>query len=225
MQTIPTTDDIKARRTVRFAAGHLAKYEGWTGTLVGYNSLYDTVHVYVDAPGNPESGSKISYGRKDVEFCDKPGESAIVERREVPVPAPVEHRETVLRVAGVERVIRTEVGGKIRSVKQLEAAHTKAVKAAIIELRKANLDGYRRALATLEAESWSPRRDRDIEAMKRTVRRAERGTLISHGTYDVAAVRRPFPPVRYTETVPEYLVEVEPGHYATEEAAEQLSLA
>jgi hypothetical protein len=37
-------------------------------------------------------------------------------------------------------------------------------------------------------------------------------------------MRKPHPPVRYTETAPEYLVEVEPGHYATDEAAEQLSL-
>jgi hypothetical protein len=54
-------------------------------------------------------------------------------------------------------------------------------------------------------------------------RRWERGTFVSHGTYDVAAMRKPHPPVKYTETVPGHLVEVEPGHYATAEAAEQLS--
>jgi hypothetical protein len=205
MKAIPTAEDIKARRTVRFAAGHLAGHTDWTGVVVGYNDLYDTVHVYVDAPGNSESGSKITYSRKDVEWFE---------------PAPVEHRETTVRVAGVERVIRTEVGGKIRTVKQLESAHTKSVKAAVIEMRRTNLDAYRLTLATLEAAPWSPARDRDIEATKRIIRRAERGTITSHGTPGVSTA--PFPKVRYTTEIPEYLTEVAPGHYATAEAAEGL---
>ena len=77
MDSAPTIEDITARRTVRFAKGHLAKHTGWTGTLVGYNDLYDTVHVYVDAPGNPESGSKITYSRKDVEFVEDPEEDTM----------------------------------------------------------------------------------------------------------------------------------------------------
>jgi hypothetical protein len=203
VKTIPTAEDIKARRTVRFAAGHLAEHTSWTGTVAGYNALYDTVHVYVNAPGNPESGSKITYSRKDVEWA-----------------AHVEHRETTIRVAGVERVIRTEVGGKIRTVKQLEVAHTRSVKGAVIEMRRANSDVYRRTLATMEAASWSPARDRDIEAMKLIIRRAERGTITSHGTPGVSTA--PFPKVRYTTEIPEYLTEVAPGHYATAEAAEGL---
>ncbi|MEU0860668.1 hypothetical protein ABZ352_35680 [Streptomyces griseofuscus] len=129
-------------------------------------------------------------------------------------------RETTITVAGVERVVRTEMASKVRTVKQLEAAHTKAVKATITEMRRANLGAYKSTLAKLEAEPWSPARDRDIEATKRIVRRAERGTLSAHGTPGVSTA--PFPKVKFTEEVPPYLVEVAPGHYATEEAAETL---
>ncbi|MFD7776611.1 hypothetical protein [Streptomyces sp. NPDC059753] len=135
-------------------------------------------------------------------------------------PTGVERRETTVTVADVERVIRTEVGGKIRTVKQLEAAHTKSVKATVIEMRRGNLDAYRLGLATLEAAAWTPARDRDIEATKRVIRRAERGTLTSHGTPGVSTA--PFPKVRYTTEIPEYLTEVAPNHYATAEAAEGL---
>jgi hypothetical protein len=184
MQTIPTADDITARRSVRFAAGHLAGHADWTGTLVGYSDLYDTVHVYVSAPGNSESGSKITYSRKDVEWDE---------------PAPVEHRETTVRVAGVERVVRTEVGGKIRTVKQLEAAHTKAVKAAIIEMRIAAAP--------------------DSMPHEMAERLAKRATQFPACNWDAAV--RPLRALR-TEDPTTYLVEVEPGHWATEDAAEML---
>lgn len=138
-------------------------------------------------------------------------------------------RETTIRVNRVERTIRTELGGKIRTVKQLEAAHTKNVKAAIIEMRRENVPAYRAAVEDALVAAESKRGDwfagqalKDAHAI---LRRAERGTVIGHGaTYDVAAARRPWPKVRYTEEIPSYLVEVEPGHYATEEAAEQLTL-
>lgn len=68
-------------------------------------------------------------------------------------PAPVEHRETTIRVADVERVIRTEVGGKIRTVKQLEAAHTKAVKAAIVAACQGKLD---KQYASLRSHPGAP---------------------------------------------------------------------
>ncbi|WP_406161078.1 hypothetical protein [Streptomyces canus] len=213
MQTIPTAEDIKARRMVRFTAGHLAKYEGWTGTLVGYNDLYDTVHVYVDAPGNPESGSKISYGRKDVEFCDERDRTSVVERREVPAPAPSEHRETRLTVAGVERVIRTEIGGKIRTVKQLEAGHTKTVKAALVEMRKVGAP-------TLRAKARAVG-DGGTGAFSKLAARWERGVFVSHGTPGVSTA--PFPKVRYTTEIPGYLFEIDPGHWVTEGAAELLT--
>jgi hypothetical protein len=132
------------------------------------------------------------------------------------------YRETMIRVASIERVIRTEMGGKVRTAKQLEAAHTKAVKGALVDMRRANLDGFKRAAVELEARPWFPLKDQDVKRAHNIARRAERGTLHSHGTPGVDA--KPFPPVRYTETVPEYLVEVEPGHYATAEAAESLAL-
>jgi hypothetical protein len=143
-------------------------------------------------------------------------------------PKPVEARETTIRVAGVERVIRTELGGCIRTVKALETAHTKAVKAAVVDARRANLPVFQ--AAATKAEEYARKCPGDpwarasAEGTRNIVRRAERGTLSSWGTYDVGRMRKPFPKVRYTDEVPAYLVEVGPGHYATEEAAEQLSL-
>lgn len=125
-----------------------------------------------------------------------------------------DYRETTITVAGIERVIRTEVGGKIRTVKQLEAAQAKAVKAALVDMRKASAPTiHARARAVGEGGKGT---------LSSLARRWERGTFTSHGTYDVATMKRPFPPVRYTEAVPEYLVEVAAGHYATAEAAEGL---
>ncbi|MEU7039801.1 hypothetical protein AB0A77_01930 [Streptomyces varsoviensis] len=231
MQTIPTGEDIKARRTVRFARGHLSKYAGWTGTLVGYNDLYDSVHVYVNAPGNPESGSKITYSRKDAEFCDEKGPRD-VERREVPDIALTGHRETTLRVAGVEHVVRTERGGKIRTVKQLEAAHTKAVKAAINAARQADLDAE---YADMVAAAQKPRKDKkgfpgsgerarqrlldEADAWRSKYGTAKPVKSVPCGYVDA---RKGFPKVTYTSVVPDYLVEIEPGHYATTEAAESM---
>ncbi|MFD9442103.1 hypothetical protein [Streptomyces sp. NPDC060001] len=137
-------------------------------------------------------------------------------------------RETTVRVVGVERVIRTERVGKVKTVKQLEAAHTKCVKATIVEMRRANLAVLEAAALKAEenkrknpGSSWA---HADAQAARRIARRAERGTLPSYGTYDVAAMKKPFPAVRFTDAVPEYLVEVEPGHYATAEVAEELTL-
>ncbi|WDM16685.1 hypothetical protein J3S85_37590 [Streptomyces lavenduligriseus] len=137
-------------------------------------------------------------------------------------------RETTITVAGIERVIRTEMVGHIRTVKALETAHTKAVKAALVEMRRDALPVFQAAAD--KAEEHAKTRPVDPLAMmsakdaRNTARRAERGTLHSHGTYNVRTARKPHPSVRYTETVPEYLVEIEPGHYATDEAAESLAL-
>ncbi|MFF4478735.1 hypothetical protein ACFY1A_17200 [Streptomyces sp. NPDC001520] len=111
-------------------------------------------------------------------------------------------RETTVRAAGVERVIRTELGGKVRTVKQLEATHTKAVKSAIIELRIA------------AAPDSMPR--------EMAERRAKNETVMPKCNWDAA--RRPLRPVR-TEDPTTYLIEVAPGHYATEDAAEALDFA
>lgn len=110
-----------------------------------------------------------------------------------------DHRETLLRFAGVEHVVRTETGGKIRTVKQLEAAHTKAVKAAVINLR-------------IETAPNSMPREMAEEM-------AKRATQLPRCNWDAAV--RPLRAVR-TEDPTSYLVEVAPGHYATEDAAETL---
>ncbi|MFF3312533.1 hypothetical protein [Streptomyces sp. NPDC002952] len=185
-------------------------------------------HKECGAPATKVRQVKQAHGDYSwpVHFCDehaRPTDEDIATEEPAEVvdePAPVEHRETTVTVAGVERIIRTEVGRRVRTVKQLEAAHMKAVKAAVVEMRAANLDAFRQTLAKLEAAPWSPARDRDIEATKRVIRRAERGTFPSHGTPGVSTA--PFPKVRFTGEIPEYLTEVAPGHYATAEAAEGL---
>ncbi|MFJ6636629.1 hypothetical protein ACIQMR_35475 [Streptomyces sp. NPDC091376] len=217
METIPTAEDIKGRRVVRFSAGHLAEHTNWTGVLVGYNTLYDTVHVYVDAPGNSESGSKITYSRKDVEWFDPKAAEEVAGET-------VQYRETTITVAGVAHVVRTERTG---TVKQLEAAHTKAVKATIVDARRANLPTF---IAAAEAAELKAKKSPGSWLLKEAakdarniVRRAERGTCHSH-TSPWAASLKPLPKVRFTAEIPSYLVEVAPGHYATEEAAEQLTI-
>jgi hypothetical protein len=110
-------------------------------------------------------------------------------------------RETTVTVAGVERVIRTEIGGKIRTVKQLEAAQLKTVKAAVIEMRIAAAP--------------------DSMPYEMAHGMAVRATKLPVSNWDAAV--RPLRPLR-TEDPTAYLVEVEPGHYATDEAAEQLAL-
>jgi hypothetical protein len=45
------------------------------------------------------------------------------------------HRETILSWGSDRQVIRTEIGGRIKTEPQLEAAHTKAVKNALIARR------------------------------------------------------------------------------------------
>lgn len=68
MDRILTAEEIAERPKVRFVRGHLKGHAEWTGTVTGYNDLYDTYTLYVDAPGNAETGSKITYGRTDVEL-------------------------------------------------------------------------------------------------------------------------------------------------------------
>ncbi|MGO4459876.1 hypothetical protein AB4039_21645 [Streptomyces sp. M-16] len=110
---------------------------------------------------------------------------------------------------------------------QLESAHTKAVKAKIAELRGANLPAYRAAAVAAEAASqrvgkrWLE--EQGAVRARAIVRRAERGTFVSHASA-WAADLRPTPKFRFTGEVPDYLVEVEPNHYATPDAVEQLSL-
>ena len=124
-------------------------------------------------------------------------------------------RETTVTVTGTTRTIRTE---RIGTVKQLEAAHTKAVKAALVEMRKAAIPALRErrdpALGPLIRLAW----------FAEQVAQWEKGTFApTPGTYSVAAMRKPWPkPTR--RPVPEYLVEVAPGEFATREAAEAMGV-
>ncbi|AKZ59215.1 hypothetical protein SAM23877_6170 [Streptomyces ambofaciens ATCC 23877] len=204
-----------------------------TSTRRKVTKHYGTTWVF----GQPECGKPATHFRKTADdsgasgwiiyMCEEhAGEGFEVIADEEPAEA-VEHRETTVTVAGVDRVIRTEVGGRVRTVKQLEAAHTKAVKAALVEMRKANLAGFQEAANAAEVSakknpgSWFTQED--AKRARNIARRAERGTLYSH-TSPWASDLKPFPPVKFTDEVPAYLVEIEPGHYATEEAAESLTL-
>ncbi|WP_369147106.1 hypothetical protein [Streptomyces sp. R44] len=149
------------------------------------------------------------------------------ELKPVAVDASTESRSTTLRVGDVERVIRTVMAGRVNTTKRLETSHTAAVKAALVEMRRANLDTYERAATAAEAVAarvgcgWMNKEE--AKRARGIVRRAERGTLHSH-TSPWASNLKPLPKVRFTDEIPAYLVEVESGHYATAEAAEQLAL-
>ncbi|MCM2391759.1 hypothetical protein [Streptomyces albipurpureus] len=123
-------------------------------------------------------------------------------------------RETTLRVTGAERVIRTERKG---TVKHLEAAHTKAVKAALLEMRKAAAPALRdRPMLMDRGGNW-------VDWGKQADR-WERGTFPSRVGVDVWTVRRPFPKVRFTEEVPADLIKIGPTEYATMEAAASMGV-
>jgi hypothetical protein len=57
------------------------------------------------------------------------------------------HRQTVLRVFGKRHVVRTELGGRVKTEEQLEKAHAKAFRAAIV-------DAHERHASLLEAEGY-----------------------------------------------------------------------
>ncbi|MGW2515037.1 hypothetical protein ACWC0A_37850 [Streptomyces scopuliridis] len=138
-------------------------------------------------------------------------------------------RETKLRIFGVERVIRTERTG---SVKQLEAAHTKAVKAVLAEERTVGLDRrHADRLDEIESSSWE-----DKEGWKGSGRHAKANALALADKLDKerravkhAPVRcnwvdacKGLPKVTYGKPVPDYLIEIAPREYATTEAARSM---
>ncbi|MFJ5103229.1 hypothetical protein [Streptomyces sp. NPDC088554] len=138
-------------------------------------------------------------------------------------------RETKLRIFGVERIVRTERAG---SVKQLEAAHMKAVKAAIDNGRQAKLDAE---YADMVSAAQEPVADREgfPGSGERSRRRALENAEMWHHTYGTAkpvkaissayvGARKGFPKASCGKPIPEYLVEIAPGHYATAEAAQSL---
>ncbi|MFF1684454.1 MULTISPECIES: hypothetical protein [unclassified Streptomyces] len=150
-------------------------------------------------------------------------------------PAKVEHRETTITVAGVERVVRTEIGGKVRTTKQLEAAHTKAVKAALVEMRQAKLD---ERYTDMVASAQKPQEDAEgfPGSGERRRQRAQDEADAWRSKYGTAAApknvptnfvdaSKGFPKVTFTSDIPEYLVELAPGHYATPDAAASMGVA
>lgn len=144
-------------------------------------------------------------------------------------------RETMIRVHGVERVIRTERAGKVRTVKQLEAAQLAAVKAALVEMDRTVAEKrHADQLATLHAAEWedlqglpgSGQRSRDNAITQANIRHMQRKPLKLHGaTSAYADARKGWPKVTFTAQVPDYFVEVAPGEYATAEAAESMGAA
>jgi hypothetical protein len=135
-------------------------------------------------------------------------------------------RETYLRVDGREVTVRTETGGKIRTVRQLEAAHTKAVKDAIKALRLREVEErhpHTEPDETGERDRWyryftngkcGPLSRAESERCEEMIlssvakRRREAQTAFEKGrknisvtacTFnDVRELRKPHPPVKYT---------------------------
>lgn len=110
------------------------------------------------------------------------------------------HRETTITVYGVTRTIRTEQTGTTR---QLEAAHTKAVKAALEELHAAGKGAaLASARAAAEAAGAKSRNHHSglflIEAqrLRDRVARIEKRKFTAPAGGRYPAMRRPFPPVK-----------------------------
>jgi hypothetical protein len=138
----------------------------------------------------------------------------------------VSARETFLRIGGREVTVRTETGGKIRTVKQLEAAHTKAVKDTIAELRLRQAEEchqYTEPDETGERDRWYryftngklgplPRAESErceemiagsVAKQRREARaayeKARKNVRVTAHTFsDVRDLRKPHPPVKYT---------------------------
>lgn len=106
-------------------------------------------------------------------------------------------RETTIRVDGVEQTIRTE---RTSTVKRLEADHTRAVKAALVARRTEVLS--------------------DIFDPDKAAKMAKAATAFPACNWVDA--RMGFPKAPTGKPVPDYLVEIAPGHYATAEAAESM---
>ncbi|GGY89037.1 hypothetical protein GCM10010327_19750 [Streptomyces nitrosporeus] len=218
-------DRLRAERDAMWAAER-EFLAGW------YLTHYGTTDLHIAADRAGVSAVKLSgeaiHAYREVQRTAEPAPAEkLAEELEVAEELTVGYRETLVRVADAECVIRTEVGGKIRTSKQLETAHTNAVKAALIEMRRANLTAFKAAAEAAEEKSERVGRrwleEKDAKRARAIVRRAERGTFHSHIS-PWATDLKPFPKVRFTDKVPVYLVEVAPGHYATAEAAEQLTL-
>lgn len=139
-------------------------------------------------------------------------------------------RETNIRVSGVARVIRTERGRG--TVAKMDAAHTKAVKAALEGLHRAQVDAFHAdtmahltTAAYPDPEGWGElgvgmgerQRAKAIadEEERYAARVAQRGFAFPRSNW--VDVRKGWPKVRFTSDVPAGLTEIEPGHWVDAE--------
>lgn len=109
------------------------------------------------------------------------------------------HRETTLYIFGARHVIRTEMGGKIKTEAQLEAAHAKAFKAAIVA-------AHERHAAELEADGY-PYGDKVREDGKRMAA----GRAWGRSRADYVDCRKGFPKVSYGRQEPSSIAMKYPG--------------
>lgn len=144
-------------------------------------------------------------------------------------------RETVLTLIGVRHIVRTERGNG--TVAQLDAKHTKAVKAfletdhrRIIDAGHADRVAHLKAAGYPDPEGWGDNgkglgesiRARDIaQEEARYAKSPKLGRRYRFPQCNWDATRRPLRALPTTDPLT-YLTEVEPGHYATAEAAEGL---
>ncbi|MEO3974422.1 hypothetical protein [Streptomyces sp. CAU 1734] len=111
------------------------------------------------------------------------------------------YRETLIRVGGVENIIRTDLTS---TVARMEKDHTAGVREALIAMRTAHL---------------SKTFNDELAATK-----ARAATRMPEHT-DHATAKKPHPKPRFTGEVPDYMIKVGPDAYMTPEAAESLGVS
>ncbi|MFJ9213051.1 hypothetical protein [Streptomyces sp. NPDC102264] len=148
-------------------------------------------------------------------------------------------RETKLRIFGVERVIRTERTGKVRTIKQLESAHTKAVKSALEGVQAADMAAqHEERMADIRSRAYSDPEGFGEWGVGQGERNRARDIAVEEALYarlpkvrfnfprcNWVDARKGFPKAPTGRPIPTYLVEVAPGEYATQEVAEELANA
>jgi hypothetical protein len=134
------------------------------------------------------------------------------------------YRETTIRVCGEERVIRTEQGK--RTQQQLGNAHTRAVRNALKDMQTEKAPGYRarvQAMNRVDVIAELARHMDYYEAQKLVSRnegaagtkvlRERLVTLFERRSFSTASsnwddARKGAPRVKYTETLPENLLDI-----------------
>jgi hypothetical protein len=216
---------VETRAKVRISARN-----GWApgvvGMALGYRAKYDNVKVgFVDDAGN-YTGEYTMVPAKSVEVVD---EAAAEAPREATVNN--NFRETTVRVFGVERVVHTELK---TTVKALESAHMKAVKAALDEMRVSAAPAYAERVRTADRDAVVAEISRThdyYDAQKLVSRnggasgtRVLRERLVTKfqkrrftaGSSAHTSARKPLPKVSYTVApagLASGLTEVAPGEY------------